>query len=543
MIKYALPALLLLGVSTAQSQSAAPATAATSSSCAALSEVSLPHVQVTSATTIEAGAYPVPEAWRPAPDDANIYKMLPAFCRVTARLTPTSDSDIKMEVWLPLHGWNGKFRGQGNGGFAGVIDYDNLALAVDQGYATAGTDTGHAAEGTDASWALHHPEKIVDFGHRAIHEMTQTGRFLTTTFYAKAPTKSYFAACSDGGREALMEAERYPDDYDGILAGAPANYWSHLLTSAIVGIQALRGAGYIPAAKLPAISAAVLNACDKLDGVVDGVLNDPRACHFDPAILLCKSTESDQCLTGPQVKAMQSLYAGIHDASGKLVFPGLLPGAELGDNGWATWITGAAPGKSLMYAFGTSFFTNMVYSDPSWAYENFKVDAGIRAAEQKTAAALDATDPNLKPFLARGGKLILYHGWNDPAIPALNTINFFNQVVSVTGRQQVEGSVRLYMAPGVQHCGGGPGPDTFGQFGWTPSSGYKDPGHNLYSALEEWVEQGKAPERVIASKFSGQGSARRVTMSRPLCPYPQQARHKGAGDPNDASSFTCSAPE
>ncbi len=464
---------------------------------------------------------------------------LPHFCRVAVTAKPTADSDIRIELWLPESGWNHRFEGTGNGGFAGVIDYDNLALAVTQGYASAGTDTGHSGEGTDASWALNHPEKIIDFGHRAIHEMTQTARAITTSFYARPPARSYFAACSDGGREALMEAQRYPNDYDGILAGAPANNWSHLLTAAVHGVQSLSGSSYIPASKIPAISAAVVAACDKNDGVADGILNDPRTCHFDPAALLCKSTESDQCLTAPQATALKALYAGTRDSTGQLVFPGLLPGAELGGNGWPSWITGDAPGKSAMYAFGTQFFSNMVFSDPHWSYQSFQVDSGVKSAEQKTATALDSTNPDLRPFLARGGKLILYHGWNDPAISALNTVNYFNQVIRITGQQQTDSSIRLYMAPGVQHCGEGPGPDSFGQFGWTPLTGLKDPQHNLYTALEQWVEQGTAPGTVIATKFLGDGSARHVSMTRPLCPYPQQAKYKGTGDSNDAGSFTC----
>jgi len=527
MLKATLPALILLGACTAGAQ--------TPSSCAALAKASLPHVTITSAAVVEAGAYPAP-----SPEEDALYKQVPTFCRVAAQLTPSADSDIKMELWLPVAGWNGRFRGIGNGGFAGSIGYDGLAVSVMLGYAVAGTDTGHSGSGIDASWALNHPEKIIDFGNRAIHEMTQTGRSLTTTFYAKAPSHSYFASCSDGGREALMEAQRYPADFDGILAGAPANNWSHLLSSAVYGIQKLNSDGYIPASKIPAIHDAVLAACDKADGVADDILNDPRTCHFEPASMICKAGDSDKCLTAPQAAALKSLYGGMHDASGRQVFPGLLPGAELGGNGWPGWITGDAPGKSAMYAFGTNFFSYMVYSDPKWNWQSFRVDAGLKAAVEKTAAALDSTDPNLKPFLSRGGKLILYHGWNDPAIPALNTVNYFNQVEKVTGKQATDSSIRLYMAPGVQHCGAGPGPDSFGQQGWSPDAPFKDPEHNMYAALEKWVEQGTAPDKIIATKLEGEGSARHATMTRPLCPYPQQAKYKGAGDSNDASNFTCS---
>ncbi len=259
-------------------------------------------------------------------------KSLPAFCRVRVEAHPTSDSDIKIEVWMPQSGWNGKFQAQGNGGFAGQIDYRGMALAVSHGYATAGTDTGHSGSAVDAGWALGHPEKIIDFGYRAIHVMTDIAKQTITAFYQEKPKHSYFGSCSNGGREALMEAQRYPEDYDGILAGAPANYWSHLLVGALWDAQAttLDPASYIPSSKLPAIAAAVNSACDAQDGVKDGVLNDPRQCHFDPAVLTCKSGDNDQCLTPPQVTALKKLYQGAHDSHGQ-IFPGFLPGAETGE--------------------------------------------------------------------------------------------------------------------------------------------------------------------------------------------------------------------
>ena len=519
--------------------SSSPASAS-SAACAALAKLSLPHTRIDSAAIVAAGAFSLHIVGRTIPDPEG-YKRLPAFCRVTATLTPSADSDIKIEVWLPVAGWNSKFRGQGNGGFAGEIDYDHLAWAVAQGYATGGTDTGHTGGGTDASWALGHPEKVVDFGNRAVHEMTLASKAITAAYYHSTPRRSYFASCSDGGREALMEAQRFPSDYDGILAGAPANNWTHLLTNAAHNAQtfALDPAAFIPPAKLPAIAAAVADACDASDGVKDGILNDPRQCRFDPSVMLCKQGDTGTCLTAPQVAAMKSLYAGAHDASGKLVFPGYLPGSEVGPNGWTSWITGTAPGKSLMTAFGSGYFSDMVYADPKWDLKSFNVDQGLKDALQKTAQALDSTDPNLKPFLSRGGKLILYHGWNDPAISALNTIDYYQNAIAVTGQSQIQSSVRLYMAPGVQHCFLGPGADTFGQYGWDPDDSTNDPRHSLYSALEQWVEKGAAPDKVIATRYAGEGASRHPVMTRPLCPYPQLPRYKGAGDPNNESSFTC----
>lgn len=512
-------------------------------SCAALAKLKLPDTLIIQAERVEAGAYSPSNASRRTPAEIETYKHLPAFCRVAATLTPSKDSDIKIEVWLPVSGWNGKFRGQGNGGFAGEIDYDHLAYSVAQGYASGGTDTGHAANGIDARWALNHPEKVIDFGNRAMHEMTVKSKSIVEAFYGSAPKHSYLAACSDGGREALMEAQRFPADYDGILAGAPANNWTHLLTNAVVNAQTLTAtpASYIPPSKIPAISAAVLASCDKSDGVSDGIVSNPQNCHFDPTAMLCKGADALTCLTAPQVAAMQTLYAESHDSAGKLVFPGYLPGSEEGPNGWSTWIFGETPTQSAMYLFGTGFFSNMVYGDSKWDYKSFTIDAGLKAAVDKTSQALDSVNPDLKPFIKRGGKLILYHGWNDPAISALNTINYYEAALKTTGSSEVKSSVRLYMAPGVQHCGGGPGPDSFGQFGSTPSSGPNDPAHDMYSALEQWVEKDIAPDTIIATKFDD--ASHKAIMTRPLCPYPQTAKYRGSGDTNDAANFACVAPK
>src|SRR4029077_20690009 len=301
--------------------------------CEQLAQLALPNTKITSAQTIAGGAFSPPPAGSPwLIGDPSFYKQLPAFCRVTADDKPTPDSDIKIEVWMPASGWNGKFRGQGNGGFAGEMDYRALALAILQRYASAATDTGHAAGGTDATWALGYPEKIIDYAHRAIHEMTSLSKATVKAFYGDAPKHSYFASCSNGGRQALMEAQRYPNDYDGILAGAPANYWTHLLSSALWDAQAttLDPDSYIPPSKIPAIAHAVLAACDAKDGLKDGILNDPRQCNFDPTTILCNQTNSDSCLTKPQATALKKLYEGAHDAKGKQIFPGFVPGAEEG---------------------------------------------------------------------------------------------------------------------------------------------------------------------------------------------------------------------
>jgi hypothetical protein len=518
---------------------AAAQRASSGQDCQKLATLHLPKVQITSAQMVAVGAFTPPETLSPwLRGEAGFYKKLAPFCRVMAAAKPSADSDIKIEVWLPASGWNGKFQGQGNGGFAGEIDYHLLARAISEGYATAGTDTGHAASGTDAKWALGHREKIVDFGYRAIHEMTQVGQAVTEAFYGERPQHSYFASCSNGGRQALMEAQRFPADYDGIMAGAPANFWTHLLASALFGAQTttLDPASYIPASKLPAIAAAMNAACDVQDGVTDGILNDPRQCHFDPMSLVCQGGDSDQCLTSAQAKALKKLYEGAHDSQGKEIYPGLLPGAELGDGGWKTWITGEEPGKSLMFDFGNGYFANMVYGKADWNYKTANFDQAVNAADSKTARILNSTDPNLKQFQMRGGKLILYHGWDDPAISALNSINYYQQVVGTMGQTAVDSFVRLYMVPGMQHCFQGPGTDSFGEPGTTVP---KDPKHDLQLALEQWVEKGVAPNVIVATRYVDDDAAKGVQMTRPLCPYPQESKYKGEGDTNRARSFEC----
>ena len=521
----------------------APCARGAGQSCEQLAQLALPHTKITSAQEAAAGTFTPPPALTPwLNGDTSMFKQAPAFCRVTAEAKPTADSDIKIEVWLPATGWNGKFRGQGNGGFAGEIDYRALALAVMQGYATAATDTGHAAAGIDASWAPGHPEKIVDFGYRAIHEMTQTGKAVTQAFYGDEPKRSYFANCSNGGRQGLMEAQRFPQDYDGILVGAPANYWTHLVSSSLWDAQATTQdpASYIPAGKIPTIAKAVVAACDGQDGVKDGLLNDPRKCGFQPETLLCKGADSDSCLTQPQLTALKKLYQGAHDTRGRAIFPGFVTGGEEGEGGWALWITGPAPGKGLLFAFDYGFFSGMVYGKPDWDYHTANLDEAVAAADQKFATVLNATDTDMKAFAARGGKLIVYHGWSDPGISPLYSIDYYESVVKKMGRQGADAFLRLYMVPGMQHCGGGPGPDLFGEFGIATAN---DPQHSMYVALEEWVEKGTPPGAVIAAKMDGMGPGAKVKMTRPLCAYPQIAKYKGSGDTNDAANFTCQNPK
>jgi feruloyl esterase len=502
--------------------------AVSAATCEGLAELKLPNTTITAAQPVAAGGFKPPTG----PDTP--YKSLPGFCRLAGIIKPTSDSEIKFEVWMPSENWNGKFHGIGNGGFAGSISHGGMASALARGYASASTDTGHS--GGDASWALGHPEKIVDYGHRAIHEMTEKAKLVVKAFYGDGPKRSYFASCSNGGRQALMEAQRYPNDYDGIIAGAPANAFTQVLTGFAWNMQLLLGdtASYISSKKLKAIEAAALAACDARDGVTDGVLDDPTKCGFDPATLLCKGTETDECLTEKQVAALKKIYAGPRNSKGQQIIPGFTPGGETGTGGWTAWITGATPTAAAQFFFSTQAFKNMVYSDPNWDYKTFDLVRDGKLADEKLATVLNATDPDLKAFNARGGKLILYHGWNDAALPPVNTINYFQNVVAKLGQRQANGFMRLFMAPGMQHCAGGPGPDTFGQM---VTGAQSDPQHDLTLALERWVEQGVAPEQVIATKRQGANAP--PARTRPLCAYPQVARYKGSGSTDDAANFTC----
>src|SRR6202165_589465 len=509
-------------------------------SCESLSGLKLPDTTITSAQSVSAGSFTPPNPGnQPVP---SVFKNLPAFCRVTVEVKPTNDSDIKLEVWMPQSGFNGNFRGEGNGGFAGSPNYLSMADAVIHGYATASTDTGHSGSAIDGSWALGHPEKIVDFGYRAVHEMTVKAKTIIQAFYGQAPPPPFFACCSNGGRQGLMEAQRFPADYDGILSGAPANYWTRIFSAFIWDIQALQSdpESYIPSKKIPAIAAAVLAAGDANDGVKDGVLSDPRSCHFDPATMACKSGDSDSCLTPKQAEALKKVYDGPREPSGKQFFPGFEPGGEVGPGGWTTWITGPAPGKDWQTVFAEGFFKNMITASNPLDLRAVKIQDAIKLADDQQARNFNADNPDLAAFAKHGGKLIIYHGWSDAALPPMATIQYLESVEKVLGKKSAESFVRLYMAPGVQHCAGGPGPDSFGQLGRASAH---DPEHDVRLALEAWVEKGAAPDKIIAAKMANEESGPlHATMTRPLCPYPQIAKYKGSGDDKDAANFNCAAP-
>ena len=461
-------------------------------------------------------------------------KDLPALCRVAGILRPSNDSTIRFEVWMP-EGWNGRFLGVGNGGFAGSIGYTELAAYVKRSYAVAGSDAGHEGEGTDATFAYGHPEKVKDFGWRAIHVTRERAKQLEAAYYGTAESKAYFDSCSDGGREALMEAQRFPEDYNGILAGAPANAWSTMLAAGVGAMQSLMvdPRAYLPPRKLAAIQEAALEACDLQDGVKDGVIGDPTRCRFDPQVLLCKGEETNDCLTQPQIDTARGLYAGPKDRNGATIFPGFSKGDE---TGWREWVVGNSPGASYLAQYVQNDSRYLVTGDPRWNPLTADVDEMVKLSREKTAADLDSTDPDLGKFEAHGGKLILYHGWNDQAISPWNTITYYKSVRETMGAEKAASFVELFMVPGMEHCYGGPGASALGQFGIATSGAHK---YGLFDALVDWVEKGVQDENLVATKFGAEGKAQ---FTRPLCAYPKVARYNGTGDVNDAANFACIAP-
>jgi feruloyl esterase len=478
-----------------------PAYAAT---CESLSSAKLANGTVTSAQAVTAGAL-AQSGGRGGAALADV----PAFCRVAATLTPTKESDIKIEVWLPSAGWNGKLQAVGNGGWNGNIDTGALAGAVRRGYAGTSTDTGH--QGGAGPW-MQNTEKLTDWAHRSVHETAVAAKALINAFYGEAPKFSYFTGCSAGGRQAMVAAQRYPADFDGVVAGSPGLDWTSRALSAVRVNQAFErdATAKVPAAKFAAITAAVMNKCDALDGVKDGVLENPKACTFDPAVLACKGTPDNSCLTPPEVDTVKALYASPANPKSKRLIPGLAVGSESSwtDLGWSAAARGT--GLDLM---------RFVVNDPQWTVAQFNFDADVVRAEEK-AGIMNALDPNLKPFFDRGGKVIQYHGWNDPQISPLNSTQYYDSVVkAMGGAGRLSSNYRLFMVPGMAHCGGGTGTATF----------------DMLTALEQWVEGKKAPESIPASKVQNGATVR----TRPLCAYPQVATYKGSGSTDDAANFVC----
>ena len=471
-------------------------------SCDSLTKLSTPTTLILLSKSVGAGDF------RLAPG-SNPVASLPAFCRVVATLKPTSDSLIGTEVWLPATGWNGKYLAVGSGGWGGSIAYEAMADALLRGYATSATDDGHS--GPSADFVMGHPEKLIDFAYRADHEMTVVTKKLIKSFYGSGPRLSYWNGCSGGGREGLLQAARFPDEFDGIITGDPANIRRNAWALWLANETFKDPAAYIPPAKYPMIHQAVLNACDAADGVKDGLISDPQTCHPDFKSLACKAVDGPDCLTLRQIQTAQTIVSPAADSHGKVLFPRLEPGTELR---WARLAGGPEPAALFL-----DEFRFVVYQNPHWDWGSFDLERDAAKAHE-IDKNVDELDPHLTAFAKHGGKLLMYHGWADQQVAPGSTVDFYESLADLSGGlAATSGWARLFMVPGMGHCSGGEGPDAFDKIG----------------ALEQWVEHGKAPEAIVAShSVSGH-----VDRTRPLCPYPQVAQYKGNGSIDDAANFAC----
>ena len=487
--------------------------------CEDLKTLTLAGTTVSGAGIVAAGAFtpPVPDF----PPSMADYTRLPAFCRVTGSLKPSTDSDIRFEVWLPEENWNGKFMQTGNGGAAGSIIYWSLANSLARGYAVANTDTGHRGGGGDFAWAAGHPQQLIDFQYRSFHELTLVGKAITEARYGKAPAKSYWNGCSTGGRQGLKEAQRFPGDYDGIIAGAPASNWTGLVSLSVL-IQQNLGPARLGLDKLNLLKEAAIAACDARDGVKDRVISEPGKCDFDPASLQCKNGAGGQCLTAKEVAAARRIYAGVADSNGRVFMPGTGIGSE------PVWAFYASP----TFGIGTSYYRYVVMKDPNWDPATFNMDTDPARAEQVDGGVTNAMDPDLSAFIQHGGKLITYHGATDGLIPYRNSVNYYRSVAGKLGADAIKDSVKFYLVPGMDHCAGGDGAFVI----------------DWLTALEDWVEQGRTPGALHAAHpavMPGPPGAPPVhgkAFTRPACVYPQVAKYTGNGDDTDAANFECVAP-
>jgi feruloyl esterase len=491
------------------------AAAAAGTACANLAAMTIPSVTIKSADSVAAGPYTPP-----GPQQTTV--TLPAYCRIEGTARPTTDSEIKFEVWIPpADGWNGRFQGVGNSGYQGSISYAAMAAGLRRGYAVASTDTGHA--GDDVKFGQGHPEKIVDWAYRAIHVTTEAAKLIVRNAQGRFADRSYFVGCSTGGHQALTEAQRYPEDYDGIIAGDPANNRIRQTFGFLASWIATHGADgkpIVPANKLPMITKAAVEACDAIDGLKDGIIDDPRRCHFDPAKLLCKASDDATCLTAPQVEAVRKIYDGTKSPrTGETIYPGWSRGSEgFGDSpfqGWRQYVIDPAEPARV------GFFRYFLFHDPNWDYRTIDWDRDLAYAEQRVPY-MSAVERDLTPFKKHGGKLLMYTGWADPAVPPMDAVVYYDAVVkTMGGPEKTREFYRFFLAPGMGHCGQGPGPNEF----------------DMLAALEQWVEKGVAPEKVIASHATNGKTDR----TRPLCMYPLVARYKGTGSTDEAANFACVA--
>ena len=475
--------------------------------CENLASIRLPATTITAAETVPAGPYVT--QGREGPQTG---PTLPEHCRIAAMLAPSSDSHIEMELWMPVgNSWNDKFLAVGNGGWAGSISFAAMAGGLAEGYAVASNDTGH--KGGSGSFALDHPEKLVDFAYRAMHEMTVGSKSLIESYYSQPASFSYYEGCSTGGRQGLMAVQRYPGDFDAVIAGAPANPHIYLHAGDLRRGTFVTSdeANLVPREKLEMVKNSVINACDAMDGVSDGLLTDPRMCRFDVASLTCSGSNTDACLTPAQAASVKFGYSDTLRSSGELIFPGFAMGSE---DGWVhSNIT-----EPIGIAVDT--FRYVGREDADWDWREFDLEEDLALA-MENGGYINAMSTDLSEFKARGGKLLVYHGWNDQLIAAQNTVNYYSGVLETMGQDQ-DDWLRLYMVPAMNHCRGGDGPSQL----------------DYLSTLERWRESDEAADSITAYRVRGNT----VDMTRPVCAYPKVATYTGVGSTNDAANFTCETP-
>jgi feruloyl esterase len=502
------------------------------SSCESLTSLALPDTTITSAQSMAAGSFALP--------NGNTLTNLPAFCEVHGILKPTSVSKIHFEIWMPVANWNGRFEVVGNGGLAGNISFPAMAIALRNGYATASTDTGHTA--ADPKDWLGDRELLTDFGSRGLHLTTVAGKSVVKAFYGRGSNYAYFSGCSTGGRQGLMEAQRFPADFDGIVAGDAGYQWTHQMATQVwTAIATGAPETNFTQENLELIQKTVLAACDAHDGATDGIISSPTTCHFDPKKLLCNGGSASSCLTQGQVTALEKIYSGpSNPRTGEKIYPGPFPGSEVG---WGK--AGGTPLINHSTSSGLSsydFWAYTLFKNPAWDFHKFDFDRDIQTADEKLAPVTDSTDPNLEPFRKIGHKLIYYHGSSDPIVPLQMGINYFERVVAA--QKSLEGTQKFFRAfpvPGMYHCQGGPGANAFGTALPAPAA-QMDADHDVVTSLARWVEKGVAPEKIIATKYAENNPAKGIAMQRPLCPYPLVPKYKGSGDMNNAGSFSCKKP-
>jgi Tannase and feruloyl esterase len=507
--------------------------AALAANCADMVKFVPPHAQIT-ATSAEGGNFTSPKD-----GIGNTTKVTLSFCRITGVAHSVPGSEIHFEVWLPpADKWNGRMLTSGDLGHSGVPNYPAMNDALTRGFAAVGDDLGHQSNAFAMNWAAGHPTRLVDWGYRASHFTAIAGKAIIAAYYGRPASHAYFTGCSHGGGTALGEAERYPADYDGIIAGDFGSDWTDLSAAYVYEAQVALNdpASKLSPAKINLVRDAAIRACDALDGVKDGIINDPRQCHFDPAVLQCKAGDGPNCLTKAQVTTVRGLYAGPRNSEGRQVFPGLDPGSEFQ---WGFIIAG--PNTFL----GADFFKYAVYDGGDFDWHHMSLDRDVDHANEKIGRIVNNDIGYLGEFEARGGKLILYTGWADALINSRNAIDYYESVEAMEPKTTSQ-FTRLYMAPGMGHCAGGPGPNAFGGTRYLnagqPNPPELDRRHDLISAILAWVEKGDAPGAIIATKFKDDDASKGIAMQRPLCPFPEVAKYQGHGNTNEATSFSCARP-